>query len=377
MKKTISRIKQQGEETIRCFIGCDAHRKYSVFVAMDEQGKTTAPIRVEHQFKELRSFLRHVPPGTDVAVGATGSWYWLVDEIEAAGLAPHLAQPFAAKRMLGAGSKKTDSVDARCLATLLRNGTLPETWIPDSGNRDLRNLLRTRLALREYQTGLKSRIVAAINAYGLREPDEDSDLFRGKGRVQLSVYKGKLPKHTQEAVIQQWTLVDELEKQIETFALQIKLALKPVADAQRLKSLPGVGTVLGATIYLEIGAVTRFACAERLASYAGLVPVVHASGGRTFYGPTSKRSNSYLHWAFVEAANLAAARRKVHPERHVSRLYERLRPGKGHQKAAVAVARHLAESAWWILTKQQDYREPQPAVAAVSSSENGSARVSV
>ena len=70
-------------------------------------------------------------------------------------------------------------------------------------------------------------------------------------------------------------------------------------------------------------------------------------------------SNPYLRWAFVEAANLVAIRRKQHPERHVSRLYERLRPAKGHQKAAVAVARHCAEAAWWILKKQQDYREPR------------------
>lgn len=65
---------------------------------------------------------------------ATGGWCWLVDELEAAGLIPHLTQPFAAKRMMGMGGKKTDRVDARCLATLLRNRTLPETWIPDSAN---------------------------------------------------------------------------------------------------------------------------------------------------------------------------------------------------------------------------------------------------
>lgn len=370
MPNTVSRTGPE-EAPVRSFVGCDSHRKYSVFVAMDEQGRTTAPLRVGHEQREFRNFLRHIPAGTPVAVEATGSWYWLVDAIEAAGLIPHLAQPFAAKRMTGVGGKKTDSVDARCLATLLRNGTLPETWIPDSANRDLRHLMRTRLALREYQTGIKNRIVAAINAYGLRDPEEDCDLFRGKGRLKLALYKSSLPKHTQEAVIQQWSLVDDLEKQIQGLERYLKNELKPVPESQRLKSLPGVGAVLGATIYLEVGAVTRFASAQQLACYSGLVPVVHASGGRTFYGPTSKRSNSYLRWAFVEAANLAAARRKVYPQRHVSRLYERLRPSKGHQKAAVAVARHLAESAWWILTKQQDYREPPPAVAAVSSSENG------
>ena len=185
MKDTVARTGSEDQKPARSFIGCDAHRKYSVFVAMDEQGKTTAPLRVEHQRRELRNFLRHIPAGTAVAVEATGSWYWLVDEIEASGLIPHLAQPFAAKRMTGVGGKKTDSVDARCLATLLGNGTLPETGIPDSANRDLRNLMRTCLSLREYQTALKNRVVAAINAYGLRDPAEDADLFRGKGRVQF------------------------------------------------------------------------------------------------------------------------------------------------------------------------------------------------
>jgi transposase len=64
--------------------------------------------------------------------------------------------------MTGIGGKKTDTVDARCLATLLRNGTLPETWIPDSLSRDLRNLMCTRLAVREYQTAIKSRIIAEL-----------------------------------------------------------------------------------------------------------------------------------------------------------------------------------------------------------------------
>lgn len=368
MKETISRT-AGSEQPGRLFMGCDAHRKYSVFVSIDEQGKMAAPIRVGHDRKELRTFLRRLQPGTDVAVEATGSWYWLVDEIEAAGLIPHLAQPFAAKRMLGPGSKKTDVVDARALATLLRNGTLPETWIPSTQLRDLRNLMRTRLAMREYQTCIKNRIVAAINRYGLRELDDNSDLFRGMGRVKLSWYKSSLPPHTREGVICEWGLVDELEKQIVDLERHLKAELKLDPAARLLKSLPGVGGLLAATIYLEIGEVSRFASAQRLASYAGLVPVVHASGGRVNYGPTSNRANHYLRWAFVEAANCVAVCRKRHPQRHVSRLYERLRISKGHQKAAVAVARHLAESAWWMLTKAQEYREPQPAAAAVSSSQ--------
>ena len=100
---------------------------------------------------------------------------------------------------------------------------------------------------------------------------------------------------------------------------------------------------------------------------------MHVSGGKTFLGATAKQSNHYLRWAFVEAANVIATRQKqkTWADRHVMRQYLKLRASKGHSKAAVAVARHLAESAWWILSKAQPYREPQPAAAIWSSSKNG------
>ena len=160
-------------------------------------------------------------------------------------------------------------VDARALATLLRNGTLPETWIPSAELRDLRNLMRTRLALRQYQSGLKNRIVAAINRYGLREPEEDCDLFHHRGRMKLAHYSGKLSKHTREGVVREWGLVDQLENQIEELEQQLRTELKKHSGAQRLKTMPGVGEILGATIYLEVGQVERFPSAAHLASYAG------------------------------------------------------------------------------------------------------------
>jgi transposase len=157
---------------------------------------------------------------------------------------------------------------------------------------------------------------------------------------------------------------------------------------KRLQSMPGVGKVLGPVIALELGDVHRFTSAERLASYCGLVPRVFSSGGHTRLGGTSRFVNLYLKWAFVEAANCAVRLRG--PEyRHVRELFQRLQPGKGHGRAIVAVARHLAEAAYWMLTKQQNYRPPQPvrSAAAVTaerspersrssppSSTNGSAR---
>jgi hypothetical protein len=82
------------------FIGCEVHKKYSVFVSMGETGKASQAVRVAHEKGEWTEYLSSLPAGTPVAVETTGHWYWLLDEIEKAGLEPHLAHAPAAKRMM-------------------------------------------------------------------------------------------------------------------------------------------------------------------------------------------------------------------------------------------------------------------------------------
>ena len=354
------------------YIGCDAHRSYSTFVVVDENGRAGAPVRVEHEREEFRTFLRSLPAGSPVGVEASGGWYWLIEEMEQAGLEPHLAHALEAKQRMR-GRNKTDPLDARGLAWLLYEKRFPEVWIPSGKLLDLRGLMRSRLALRAYQSGLKCRILAAINRYGLRGNESNAgDWFKGKGRVRLSVHVGGLPENTREATIQEWQLVDQLERHIEQLEERIAEKIGKIGWVRLLETMPGVGKVLGATMYLEIGDVKRFPTASHLASYAGLVPRVYSSGGKTHYGSTPQDANRYLKWAFVEAANCTVMHKHRYGERHVGRLYERLKKAKGHGKAATAVARHLAEASWWILCKAQAYREPAP--ATMSSSENGSAR---
>jgi transposase len=349
------------------YVGCDSHRDYSVFVGLDEHGYVSPAQTVRHERAEFRAFLKTLPPGTPVAIESTGGWYWLVDELEAAGLEPHLAHAFAAKQRM-AGRKKTDSVDAKGLAILLRNGTLPEVWIPPGPLRDLRGLLRTRLSLREHSTMVKCRILSAVNRYGLRD-DRMSDLFRGKGRVRLSVYIASLPDQTQEACIHEWELVDQLRAHLEALEEHIRRRIGRIGWVRLLKSIPGVGEILGATIHLEVGDVKRFPTAGHLASYSGLLPAIHSSGGKSWHGPTPQSANQFLKWAFVEAANVIVCHQDKFRDQHVGKLYQRLRSSKCHGKAVVAVARHLAEASWWILSTGQKYREPAP--TAMSSSKHG------
>ena len=74
--------------------------------------------------------------------------------------------------------------------------------------------------------------------------------------------------------------------------------------------------------------------------------------------------NQYLKWAFIEAGNLVVIHQQHLAGQHVVRLYQRVKRKKNHQKAVVAVARHLAEAAYWILKKQEVYRDPQPKLKA-------------
>ena len=137
------------------FVGFGAREKYSVFVAVNERGEASKPVRVEHERETFRTFLRTLPSRSDIAVESTGFWYWIVDEMEAANHQPHLANTLEAKKRMGR-PHKSDPLDAKGLGILLRNGTLPECWIPPRELRDQRELLRTRMALRDLSTRASS-----------------------------------------------------------------------------------------------------------------------------------------------------------------------------------------------------------------------------
>jgi len=139
------------------FIGCNAHKKFSLFVAVNEKGHAGEALRVAHDRQLYREFLARLPARSTIAVEATGHYGWIVDEIQRAGHRPKPFNPYEAKRRM-AMTKKTDKLDAKGLAILLRNGTPPEVWIPPSELRDQRELLRLRVFLVRLRTRVKNRI---------------------------------------------------------------------------------------------------------------------------------------------------------------------------------------------------------------------------
>jgi transposase len=138
---------------------------------------------------------------------------------------------------------------------------------------------------------------------------------------------------------------------------QVKETFGQTPEIELLMTLPGVGFILAVVIMQEVGDIKRFSGASCLTSYSGVTPRVHASGDKVRYGRLRPDTNHYLKWAFSEAGNSVAVNRRSHPYRYVSVLYNKIRSRKGHSTAVGAVARHLAEATYWVLSKKESYRE--------------------
>ena len=349
------------------YIAFDAHKHYTWALVQDEKGKVMAEQRIDHIRGALAGFLETFEPGSPVAVETIGNWYWITDEIEAAGMVPQLVNARKAKLMSGS-INKTDRLDARGINRLQRSGTLPTVWIPPRELRDLRELPRTRMVLVHQRTQLKNRIHSNLAKYGVRI-DEVSDIFGVTGRRLLDQRLTLLPLHTSYATERLLDELDHLGEQINGFEKRMNNLFTPTQALARISTLPGVGLILGVVILTEVGDVQRFPSASHLASYAGTTPRVHASGGKLRYGRTRCDVNRYLKWAFVEAANATVIHRRGHPTRHVSRLYARVRSRRGHPKAIGAVARHLAEATYWMMNNKEVYQDPSPTYQVVSTRE--------
>lgn len=339
-------------------IGCDVHKHYSQISVMDRYGRICLRTRIEHAPGVIQKFLAQYPVGTPVALECVGNWYWVVDEIEATGCVAQLTNPGKAKAMMG-HVNKTDKLDADGLALLLYNGTLPTVWIPDGKLRDERELPRTRMAMSKYRTAVKNRVHATLSKHAIHL-EEESDIFSKKGLIALHQSLDGLPDETRQCVEDQLALLNDIQGHIDKMEKRIREKIEWTPTLRLIKSLPGVGDILAIVIEREIGDVTRFPSAEHLASYAGMTPKVKSSGGKTYYGPMRKESSQYLKWAFVEAANVIVRCRHAPgwDKKHVVRLYERTAQRKVHAIAVGAMARHLAESSYWVLTKRETYHEP-------------------
>jgi transposase len=143
-----------------------------------------------------------------------------------------------------------------------------------------------------------------------------------------------------------------LDRQIASLDAAVKEAAEQNDNARLLMTQPGVGSITSLAFVLTMGDVSRFPRGKQVASYLGLIPSEHSSGGHQRNGPISKQGNRFLRMLLVEAAQIAVRYDPEFRNEYLHRCHT-----KPKAVAKVAAARKLAVRLYWMLRTKKQYPE--------------------
>jgi transposase len=326
--------------------GIDLHSNNIVVGLMDQEGRRVADKKLTCDLPTVLKFLKpYKGQLVALAVESTYNWYWLVDGLQAQGYPVVLANP--AKMQQYSGLKHADDKsDAYFLAELLRLKILPTGYIYDAQLRPVRDLLRRRMSLVQQRTAL----VLSFKSLYTRTTGQELSLSRLKG---LEVKQAQeLYEHPANQLIAgvQMQQVEHLTESIKELEKAVLESARELPYYARLKTLPGVGIILGLTITMEVGDIERFADAGQFASYCRTVVAARLSNEKKKGENNRKCGNKYLAWAFVEAANFA---RRY--DAQCRQWYDRKAAKTKTVIATKALACKLAKAAWYLMAEETDY----------------------
>lgn len=340
---------------MRRVIGIDIHRTFGEVVIW-EDGLLRPAGRVDMTRAGLEGFGRELSSTDEVVIEATGN-SMAVSHV----LSPYVARVVIANplqvKAIAHARVKTDKVDAGILASLHAAGFLPEIWTPDAATERMRRLVARRYQIVRHRTRIKNEAHAILHAH-LIPKCPHADLFNRRGRDWL--VRQDLPDDERAAIARHIRELDRLSDDLADLDREIAKSAIEDSDIKRLMTITGVNLTVAVGLMAAIGSINRFTSPQKLVSYFGLNPRVRQSGlGAAHHGRISKVGRSHARAMLVEAAWAAA--KAPGPLRA---FFIRIRARRGHQIAAVAVARKLASLCWHMLTKDEDYAWARPSLVA-------------
>jgi len=334
-------------------VGCDFHPKWQQVAVFD--GKTGEIS--EHQLMngdgEAERFYRGLGAPALVGVEACGNSQWFVELLERLGHRVWIGDA-AQIRASYVRRQKTDRRDAGHILRLLMEQRFPRLWVPTAEQRDLRQLLIHRHKLVEIRTRVKNGLQHLAMNQGVQK---HSRLWSAAGRACLEQLPlGGWTATRREDLLR---LLGELDAQIG----HLNAAVEGVADdhpqVRLLRTQPGVGAITALAFVLTIGDVSRFKHSGQVASYVGLIPREHSSGGKQRLGAISKQGNGFMRQLLVEAVQTTCRLDEGFRKQYQARCHH-----KAKGVAKVAAARRLAVRLYWMLKQNVGY----PEIACIESS---------
>src|ERR1700722_13421673 len=277
-----------GEETerrmIMKFIGIDIHKRYSVLTAIDGRGRKLSQARIEgNEASGFVQCLTGIGGRSKVVIEACWNWGKVYDALESIPGVTEvvLAHPLKT-RLIAEAQIKTDKLDAEALATLLRGNLVARAHVPSKETRHRKDELRQRLYWARLRTRIRNRIHALLDRQNDLALPQCTDLFGAKGMH--AIKELRLPEPDGTMLREDLELIELIKRQIREQEKRIMAQNKLNPAGKRLLSIPGMGPILASVAAAEIDQIGRFASAEKLCAYAGLVPTTHSSGGKTYNG---------------------------------------------------------------------------------------------
>jgi len=332
------------------YVGIDWAYRRAAWCARGDGGQVTQEGVVPAEEDGLARLVLELGTDIEACVEMMSGAVWVRDRLQAAGWKVQIADPRKV-RAVAPLACKTDKVDARVLSELVARDLVPQLWIPSLDERALRERLRRRSHLVQLRTSAKNRIFGLQTQWGLRLALSDIPLEQVLERLA----EHGMPDVWRRSVAEALGVIDSLDERL----VPLERELRPLAQAdprvKLLRTIPGVGELLGLTIASEISDIARFSHAGKLVGYAGLAPRIKQSGQSSRTGPLSKAGSRTLRWAAVEAAQHA-----WRPSNPWHQLYLDLSKRAGKNPAKSAVARKILIASWHVLSRQEPFKAPRP-----------------
>jgi len=287
---------------------------------------------------------------------------WVRDQLALVGWDIRLADARKVKSIAPLACR-TDRVDARVLADLVRRDLVPEVWVPDLEERANRERLRRRSHLIRLRTSAINRSFGLLTQWGLRR--NLTALRKPDALAELAEHG--VPPVWLQSITTLLAVIEDLDRQLAVLDGELRPVARADDRVKLLITIPGIGELLGLTIASEIGDIARFPSAGKLVGYSGLTPTIKQSGQSSRTGRLSKAGPDTLRWAAVEAAQQA-----WRPNNPFHQLYLDVGKRHGPNPAKSAVARKILIAAWHVLSRNQPFKpsassatDPVPASSSI------------
>lgn len=329
------------------YVGLDVHKRFDQACVMNKSGMIVQEKKFLNTKEELDKFLESLPKDSKIAMEACSVWQPVFEEIEEQGFDVKLAHT-SKVRLIAEARVKTDKIDAKVLAQLLRMDMLPEAYVAPEHVRKLRTIVRHRYSLVRLRASVKHRVHSILHKAGI--DIELSDIFGKTGTEFLK----EIPLKPQYrfALNHYLDLIRVTSRMIEETNEYIDAQARQIPEVWLLKSIPGIGTYSALLIYAEIGDVSRFSNYKQLCSYAGITSSVYQSGDTVRYGHITKQGDTLLRWILIQAVFKTVKHSPGMQKFHKRMLYK-----KGKKVAKIALTRKLLVYIYVMLTHRVRFQE--------------------